>query len=133
MLFETRTNDQRHHIPRQSLVFTHAVDRDDVRVAQPRDCLRFTAESLAHRGVDGKLGTQHLHRDVALKPYLEGGVDRRESSAPKQTANLVAVAKRIRESRLQVVISIKGRHREGRSYGTVRLGATGRLNRRATS
>ena len=52
---ETRTRDQRHHVPHQPFSFTHTVDRDDVRMPQSRDRFGFTPKALAHHGLSGEL------------------------------------------------------------------------------
>jgi hypothetical protein len=51
------------------------VDRDDVRMAQPRGGLGLSGEPLPDVLLEGELGRQHLDRHPALQPLVPGAID----------------------------------------------------------
>ena len=77
--------------------------RDDVRVAQPGRDLGLAEEAPLHvlelGGVDERLESDPLYRDVAAEQPVVGAVDLAEGAGAEPLAHLVALAEDAGESR----------------------------------
>ena len=100
-------------------LFRTTVDRNDVRMVQRRDHLRFALEAIGHLGICGDVGQQHLDRHTSLELQIESEVDDRHGAsadlsvdrdfAGEQRANLV---RELRRPRRLPVFSAAAPHRE---------------------
>ena len=79
-----------HHDVRRAVVLAQFVDRDDVRVLQPRDGLGLALEPLARRRVEREIDQHHLERDVAVERRVLGAIEHAHPAAAKQAQDFVA-------------------------------------------
>ena len=66
--------DQFHREKAHAGVFLHGIERDDVRMVQARDRLRFALEALEAGGVGGHVGGKDLEGNVAVEARVAGAV-----------------------------------------------------------
>ena len=76
---------------RRGLRLAGVVHRDDRRVVQRGGVLRLAAEAQIEAGVAGQVGTQHLDRDIAVKPQIAGQMDFGHAAEAEDFAEFVAV------------------------------------------
>ena len=93
--------------------FVGAMNRDDVRMRQPRGRPRLAQEALANVGSSGEMRRQRLDRDHPVEPQVARQVHDAHAAAADLALDLVLPGKRAWR-RPSVVGRRESRHREKR-------------------
>ena len=105
---ERPAGDELHGEVMQPRLLSHAMDRHDVGVMQPRGRPRLALEPLEAAGIEQAVGRQHLQGDVAMKRTLFGLVDD-SHPAPTELAQdaIIAQLPHYRPSRRYVASEVE--------------------------
>ena len=122
--------DHRHDDEGETFGLADVVHRDDVRIAQRGDRLRFATESLQQVGREAEIGSQHLDREIALEAQVARVEDLGKSARANPVPKFVPRAQRALQLADEVGRPDAGRDGRGDSFAGFAIQA-GRRRRTA--